>query len=233
MKASPSPDVVNIDWSVFLLVKKSRVLRTFDRVIFNGERLRRFRALPQNILYHNIKRGIPFESASLDVVYHSHLFEHLDKEIAEKFQFEVLRVLKPGGIQRIVVPDFERACIAYVSHISVCEHDPLEAKKHDDFVARILRQSVQKEAAGTSEQPPLRRFLENLFLGDARKRGETHQWMYDRINLRHLLLSTGFREVEIQEYSTSLVPGWNDYGLDIDEDGTPHKSESLYVEAIK
>ena len=42
---------------------------------------------------------------------------------------------------------------------------------------------------------PLRRKLETLFVGDARRRGETHQWMYDRINLPGLLQEIGFKHV--------------------------------------
>ena len=79
----------------------------------------------------------------------------------------------------------------------------------------------------------LRRFVENLVLGDARRRGETHQWMYDRINLKEKLINSGYKEVHVKNYSTSLIPNWNEYGLDVDENGNQYKPESLYVEALK
>ena len=47
--------------------------------------------------------------------------------------------------------------------------------QHDDYVGAIIEQCVRKEAAGTSKQKNVRRFIENIILGDARKRGETHQ----------------------------------------------------------
>jgi SAM-dependent methyltransferase len=196
-----------------------------------GERLERFRSLPDNILVHNLAKGIPFNTDSVDVVYHSHLLEHLDKDVAAKFLIEIKRVLKPGGIHRIVVPDFEKACRAYIAHIESCDKQPIESRNHDSYIALLLEQSVRKEAFGTSQQKSLRRFFENLILGDARRRGETHQWMYDRINLKALLIDLGYKEVRVQDYNTSLIPNWTEYGLDIDENGNQYKPESLYVEA--
>ena len=79
----------------------------------------------------------------------------------------------------------------------------------------------------------MRRFFENLILGDARRRGETHQWMYDRINLQAKLINLGYKEVLVQEYNTSLIPNFIEYGLDVDENGNQYKQESLYIEAAK
>lgn len=135
-----------------------------------------------------------------------------------------------------MVPDFAIACRAYLDHFATCEADPAAAVAHDQYIAELLEQSVRKEAFGTSQQKPLRRFVENLVLGDARKRGETHQWMYDRFSLQAKLLAAGYSEVHIQDYDTSLIPGWSAYGLDVDEQGEQgrqYKPGSLYVEAVK
>lgn len=232
-KVSAHPDVTNIDWSMYLRLRRSRPGRTVAPVLLDDERLRRLNALPDNIEVHNLAKGLSFSSNSVDVVYHSHLLEHLDREIARTFLSEVLRVLKPGGIQRIVVPDMEKVCRAYVSHISACESDADEAAGHDRYISRIIEQSVRKEAVGTRSQRGIRRLIENVILGDARRRGETHQWMYDRINLSALLAGLGYGNVIIQRHNTSLIPNWNDYGLDMDEYGSEYKPDSLYIEAQK
>lgn len=190
-KTSSEPGVVNIDWSVYLRLKKSRVLRFLSPLLLKGERLNRFRSLSHNIIVHNLAKGIPFDSNSIDVVYHSHLLEHLNRDVAEEFLLEVKRVLKPGGIQRIVVPDLEKLCRDYILHISMCENNAEETSKHDSYVAAIIEQSVRREAYSTSLQKQPRRFLENVFLGDSRRRGQTHQWMYDRFNLSALLIGLG------------------------------------------
>lgn len=232
-KVSSSPDVINIDWSIYLRLKSKRLLRPIVPLLLKGGRQSRFNLLSDNIMVHNLTRGLPFVSDSIDAVYHSHLLEHLDRDIARLFLLEVKRVLKSGGVQRIVVPDLEKACRTYISHISICENDPDEANKHDEYIAAIIEQSVRKEAFGTSQQKPIRRFVENALLGDARKRGETHQWMYDRVNLSALLVALGYKNIVLQSYNTSLIPNWNQYGLDLDEHGNQYKPESLYIEAQK
>ncbi len=232
-KTSASPDVVNIDWSVYLVVKNSPVWSLLVRPWLSAERRAKFDALPGNIVVHNLSKGIPFGDGSADVVYHSHMLEHLDRPVAERFLLEVKRVLKPGGIQRIVVPDFEQICRRYLKHIEACDRDPAEIAWHDDYIAEAIEQSIRREAYGTSRQKPLRRFVENLLLGDARRRGETHQWAYDRVNLRAVLERTGYRNVQVANFDSSQIPGWAGYGLDINDAGGEYKPLSLYLEARK
>ena len=232
-KTSNKPGVINIDWSIYLRLKKIKALRPLVPLFVRGERLERFMSLADHIIVYNLATGIPFDSDSVDAVYHSHMLEHLDRNVAERFLMEVKRVLKPGGIHRIVVPDFEKASRAYVAHIASCEANPIESDNHDSYIARLLEQSVRREGSGTSQQNSLRRFFENLVLGDARRRGETHQWMYDRINLRAKLLKFGYSDVHVQDYDKSLIPNWNEYGLDLDVNGNQYKPESLYIEARK
>lgn len=232
-KASVDPAVVNIDWSFYLRVKRRKLLAKAAPLIFRGKRLQKFNSLPDNIVVHNLAKGIPAESESVDAVYHSHLLEHLDRKTARAFLMEVYRVLKPGGVHRMAVPDLEEACQRYIEHIGVCEVRPEEAAKHDDYIAVIIEQCVRTEASATSRQTGPRRFIENLVLGDAKKRGETHQWMYDRISLPALLTQCGYRDVCIQQYDSSRIHQWNKYRLDSNDDGTEYKTDSLYVEAMK
>lgn len=96
-KTSDRPGVVNIDWSVVLRLRRSKLLRPFVPLFFRGQRLERFKALPGNILVRDLSKGIPFDADSVDVVYHSHMLEHLERDVAESFLREAHRVLKRGG----------------------------------------------------------------------------------------------------------------------------------------
>jgi predicted SAM-dependent methyltransferase len=232
-KVSSHPAVTNIDWSVYLRLKRSWLFRTVVPLFVGGERLTKYRSLGKNVLVHNLAKGIPFASNTVDVVYHSHMLEHLDREVAVTFLQEVKRVLRPGGIQRIVVPDLEPLCRTYLKHVATCESAPGEAPNHEAYIAAIIEQCVRREGYATRQQPPVRRFLENLILGDARARGETHQWMYDRISLGHLLTRLGYQAPSLQHYNTSQIPQWSDYGLDLNESGGESKPGSLYIEATK
>lgn len=232
-KTSARDGVINIDWSISLRLKQHGWSRRLIPLLLRGDRLKRFNALPDNILVHDLARGIPFATDSVDAVYHSHVLEHLDRSTAPGFLREVHRVLKPGGVHRIVVPDFEWLCRRYVVHLDACDAVGAEAIGHDAYVSDVLEQSVRREAHGTSLQGPLRRRIENALLGDARQRGETHQWMYDRVNLSALLTELGYREVRRRDYATSAIPDWNAYGLDLDDSGHEYRPDSLYMEALK
>ncbi len=232
-KVCDHPDVINIDWSIELRLRRNPLMRSLVSKCIGGERKRRFDALPSNIMVHNLKRGIPFESNSVDMVYHSHLLEHLDRTVAEEFLQEIKRVLKPGGVQRIVVPDLAVIANSYLEHLKECEKNDQEARKHDEYIASLIEQSVRRDAYGSSQQKPVLRMLENLVLGDARQRGETHQWMYDRINLCNLLIRLGYRNPVIQSYDSSSVDTWALYELDLNDAGREYKPFSLYVEVNK
>ena len=232
-KVSAHPDVVNIDWSMHLRIRKSRLLSLMAPVVLSEARRQRLARLPPNILAHDLSRGIPFPDGSVDVIFHSNVLEHLDREVAERFLEQAMCALKPGGTHRIVVPDFEQVCTRYVAHIAACAADPCAESTHEDYIAQVLEQSVRREAAGTKLQPPLRRYVENALFGDARKRGETHQWMYDRISLAALLKRVGFRDVALMRFDISGIAGWAEYGLDINADGSEYAPGSLYMEASK
>src|SRR5437762_9349895 len=57
-----------------------------------------------NLVYMNLNKRWPYSDGSVDIVYASHLFEHLTLAAAELFLNEAYRCLKPGGIIRLVVP---------------------------------------------------------------------------------------------------------------------------------
>lgn len=59
------------------------------------------------------RKRLPFPAGSLDAIFSEHLLEHLDYDEAERLLRECARVLKPGGVVRIVVPDFGRYAADY------------------------------------------------------------------------------------------------------------------------
>jgi predicted SAM-dependent methyltransferase len=59
--------------------------------------------------------NIPFEDNSVDLIYASHVFEYFDREEGLEVLKKWYSKLKPGGILRIAVPDFEAMVKLYVS----------------------------------------------------------------------------------------------------------------------
>ncbi|MFC1701436.1 methyltransferase domain-containing protein [Pseudomonadota bacterium] len=69
------------------------------------------------VISHDLRNGIPFPDKSFDVVYHSHVLEHIAKHEAPLFLKECHRVLKDDGIFRIVVPDMELLARNYLERL--------------------------------------------------------------------------------------------------------------------
>jgi SAM-dependent methyltransferase len=222
-----SAAAINIDWSIYLRLHRSKIGHLLAPLWLSPARREAFRQISGTVVVHDLSRGIPAASGIVDAVYHCHVLEHIDRPAVPAFMAEVLRVLKPGGVHRIVLPDF-------VAHIrNYVESLELELPDHDLAMAPLLEQSVAKEAYGTSLQGSIRRRVENMLLGDARKRGQTHQWAYDPVNLRQILEASGFVNFEVVEPNESSIPGWAETGLETNADGTVYKDGSLRVEARK
>ena len=232
-KTSSSSDVINIDWSIYHRIKCNQFLQFIAFPFFDESRKKYYASLPKNVMVHNLKKGIPFENNSIDVVYHSHVFELIPKSQALAFMKEVNRVLKPGGIQRIVIPDMEILCLELINHIEECDKDENKYDHHDNFIDNIVGQCVQEQSVGTSRQKKLQGALESLLLGNAKKRGQIHQWMYDRINLKQLLKKCGFINIHSFKFNESKIQNWNNYGLDLNKDNSVYKKRSLYMECTK
>lgn len=72
------------------------------------------RLLAEHIfVHHDLASGLPFESGVVQYIYTSHFLEHLYRADAIRLLRECHRVLKPGGIIRISVPDLEYALNLY------------------------------------------------------------------------------------------------------------------------
>jgi SAM-dependent methyltransferase len=223
----------NLDWSILIRIKKNPLLRFLASPFLRGDRRERLLGLSDKVILHDMRKGLPYADDSVDVVYHSHMLEHIDRPFVLGFQKEVFRVLRPGGIQRICLPDLEKAVRRYLESIEACEQNPALIPSHDARVAELLEQSVRKEAAGTNTQSGWRRRAEKAILGDARARGETHQWMYDRFNLRRIVEQAGFRDFRIKSWNVSDIPDWEKIGLELLAQGPEYKVDSLYVECRK
>ncbi len=59
----------------------------------------------RKVNYLDLSKKFPFPSGSFQYVFSSHVFEHIPRRIMPALLAEILRVLKPGGVMRVSVPD--------------------------------------------------------------------------------------------------------------------------------
>jgi len=106
----------------------------------------------------NILHGLPYQTATVDACYSSHVLEHLRQADAIQFISEQFRVLKAGGIIRVAVPDLEVICRNYLTYLVSLAN----GTETDDFnyvyTSLELFDQVTRETSGGE----LHRFIQNL-----------------------------------------------------------------------
>jgi predicted SAM-dependent methyltransferase len=60
----------------------------------------------EHIHSHDIE-NLPFEENTVDIIYASHVFEYFDRDYANVVLNKWKKYLKPGGVLRLAVPNFE------------------------------------------------------------------------------------------------------------------------------
>ncbi len=109
--------------------------------ILSAERYRQHRSGTfKNLRYLDLTRPLPFADDSVEAVFSSHVLEHLFADEVERLIRELHRVLKPGGICRVVVPDLEKIVALY---------DPVRPAPFLDAIYEIGRRSDVKNAHHT------------------------------------------------------------------------------------
>ena len=147
-------------------------------------------------------KKIPLKSSSADVIYSSHMLEHLDSDEVKKFLKEAKRVLIAGGIIRLVVPDLEKLINQYNKD-----------KLANQFMKKSLLYFVKPKT-----------LLEKIkfFIVGARH----HMWMYDKSSLSKLLIENGFKNPAILSSGDTLINDQGDLNLSEKEE------ESIFIEAF-
>ena len=103
------------------------------------------------VIAHNLLDGIPFDNKSFDLVYHSHVLEHFSKEEGENLIKECFRVLKPGGLIRIAVPDLEIIARNYLKYLEHGIKNPINeviTKNYEWTLLEMYDQTVRNVSGG-------------------------------------------------------------------------------------
>ena len=157
------PGWINVDYAIGARIARLPVL---------GFLVRRTRLFnldwSSDIFIHDLSKVFPWSNESVKYIYCSHTFEHFSREHGRRLLSECYRVLKPGGIVRIVVPDLAYQVRRYLSN-------ELPAEK---FVEEL---GVLYGLGGSPLKKALSPFLQF-----------PHKCMYDNHALQRVVRSAGF-----------------------------------------
>lgn len=108
-----------------------------------------FHSTGEGVIAHNLLKGIPFPDRNFEVVYHSHLLEHLPKNETELFLKECYRVLEFQGIVRVVIPDLEQIAKLYLTSLEKALAGSKEdADNYNWIMLEMYDQVVRNESGG-------------------------------------------------------------------------------------
>ena len=132
-----------------------------------------------HIVRQDLTKPLPFADGSVDAVYSSHFFEHIYYSDAEAILKECFRVLKPGGVLRLALPDGE----AWARELIESGDDDGRGRAPLPLAARVP----------PSGRPTGKRALTSK-IG-----GHIHRWQPTRGLIRKMLVEAGFADGEISD----------------------------------
>lgn len=131
---------------------------------------------PPHVLGYDLRHGVPFPDGLFDAVYHSHVLEHMPRRVAPDFLRECLRVLRPGGVLRVAVPDLEGIARAYLSALEEATQGIPDADdRHEWMVIELVDQLTRHVRSGEMvdfwrrDPVPARDFILSRVGAEARK----------------------------------------------------------------
>lgn len=127
---------------------------------------------------HDAGRGLPFPAHRFQGIYAEHFLEHLMPDRARCFLAASLRVLRPGGVLRLSVPDGE----LYLRHY------------FDD------RDWMLQRRGGRFHTPM-------AVVNEVFRQGYEHHYCFDFETLSWLLRDIGYVNIERTDFAQGILPG--------------------------
>ncbi len=200
---------INTDSSLNANIQKipfigKRIARIFNPVSYSSN----------NFEYMNLNKRWNYEDNSVDIVYASHLFEHLTLKSADLFIKEAYRCLKPNGVIRIIVPDLYKIAKKYIN----------EYESGIENTTEFIMWAINMHREGQYGNPG---FFKKMIL-EMQGYPHQHKYMYDEKSLTKIFTRVGYQNIHSLQYGDSMFV---DSIKDVE--GTKESYLSIYIEATK
>ena len=200
---------INTDSSLNALLQRTPIIGKIVPKLFKSRFYETNRAV-----YMDVSKKWKYDSGTVDVVYASHLFEHLAQWQTNVLLKEACRVLKPGGVIRIVVPDLLQQARNYISRFDNGHEDP---SKEFMWSINLHRENMYGTPSALKK-----------VIYERQGYPHQHKFMYDEKSLSKRLTDYGFIQINTASYGESkYIPSIKDV------EGDREHYPSVYLEALK
>ena len=165
------PSWLNFDVSPMLRIERLPGGKLLKRLAGGG------RPFPREVRSGNIIKGLLVDEGTASAAYASHVLEHLTLEDARVAIANTYRMLAPGGVFRLIVPDLEWRAELYLTNLR---------KGDANAASEFLRQCILGQE---NRYRGLRQRIRKTFSGS------THLWMWDFTAMKAELERVGFTQV--------------------------------------
>jgi SAM-dependent methyltransferase len=191
----------------------------------------------RNVANIDIRSPLPFSDNSLEFVYASHLIEHLIDDDLNTLLQEIFRILKPGGICRLVTPDWDEMIVEYLAQRGSGNYLYANWVKTEilDQLVRLRPKGAIRDWKLQAEKDSLLRNYIRTRIGADYSDGGNSQKVVEKISLSRvrvflsqpMLKKIGIVTNKIQKSSISLMvlafPKWfRTYQISMTDPGEKH-----------
>ena len=134
---------------------------------------------PKADLIHDLRKPLPYENGSVDLIHNEHFIEHLTAEEGVEFLKDMHRIIKPGGVIRIATPDLDYLAFKYWF-----------GWKKQDWIENYGYSHIQTKAE----------MMNAVF------HYWGHKWLYNFEELNRRLTEAGFKKIQRVKYRQSKNP---------------------------
>jgi len=191
------PEWTNVDGSLNAWLAQRPLLKKLVKMSRLMPRAQLEVPWPNNIHIVDARKPLPWPAETFDAVYASHFLEHLYRDQAQFVLRECFRVLKPGGIARMLVPDLKAMVEDYIRESN--HGGDGQAPPGADPAKRLCERLLMR-----LPYAPRGRFFHQLYwkISDPHH----HKWMYDGPSLALMLTDAGFEGSRTRGFLDSDIP---------------------------
>ncbi len=169
---------INFDVSPTLRIQKIPLMGFLFGPVLNVK-------FPGNVKYGDIIKGLPVAENSVDGIYCSHTLEHLALNDLRTALQNTYKVLKVGGVFRMVLPDLEFYAREYISNLALGD-------------VNSSYQFLENSMLGIKQRPRGLSGFASVVLGNSH-----HLWMWDYLSLSKELDAVGFKAIRRCDFGDS------------------------------